>query len=333
MLLKSNGIGRRIRSLFVKDRYKECDDEESINLYQYDIKESVNNTEDEEKHTEEKFNDIEKLIDEVQVSANNNLNVSEKLMEEMESISGKGKEMYFSIKEIQSSTGIIAEKTLESFKETEAFSKRSNGIKDKMVESINNSKKMLGKIELELNEAIEGSKEVEKIYGFSHAIMDIAKQTNLLALNASIEAARAGEAGKGFAVVAGEVRKLAEESSKVVKNIDTIIENISHSFNKLNKCSQEVVEYLSDVVNKDYDNIIHTCERYDENTEKFYSVMNGISSSTEEISTSIEGLTKVVNHVSTTISGSSNSVTEMSFDVLNTVEKIYEIKDKISKNN
>lgn len=333
MLLKSNGIGRRIKSLFIKDRCKEYDDKESINLYEYNIEENLNNTEDEEKHTEKNFNDIEELIDEVQVSANNNLNVSEKLMEEMESISDKGKEMYLSIKEIQSSTGIIAEKTLESFKETEVFSKRSNGIKDKMVESINNSKKMLGKIELELNEAIEGSKEVEKIYGFSHAIMDIAKQTNLLALNASIEAARAGEAGKGFAVVAGEVRKLAEESSKVVKNIDTIINNVSSSFNKLNRCSQEVVQYLSEVVNKDYDNIIHTCERYDENTEKIHSVMNEISSSTEEISTSIEGLTKVVNHVSTTINGSSDRVTEMSFDVLNTVEKIYEIKDKISKNN
>jgi len=92
----------------------------------------------------------------------------------------------------------------------------------------------------------------EEIGTITKVISSIAQQTNLLALNATIEAARAGEAGKGFAVVANEVKELAKQSAVAaeeitnkiaaiqdtsvesvgaVKNIGTMIDDISSSFN------------------------------------------------------------------------------------------------------
>jgi methyl-accepting chemotaxis protein len=65
-----------------------------------------------------------------------------------------------------------------------------------------------------------------KIGEISSVVGELAAQTHLLALNASIEAARAGEEGRGFAVVAGEVKKLAEQSSQAVNDINQLIDQI-----------------------------------------------------------------------------------------------------------
>lgn len=72
----------------------------------------------------------------------------------------------------------------------------------------------------------------QKIKGIVDTIKGIAKTTHLLALNANIEAARAGEAGKGFSVVAGEVKKLADSSSKSADEIDSIISEITNVTDK-----------------------------------------------------------------------------------------------------
>ncbi|MGI6096710.1 MAG: methyl-accepting chemotaxis protein [Dethiobacteria bacterium] len=57
-------------------------------------------------------------------------------------------------------------------------------------------------------------------------IENIAKKTNIIGLNAAIEANRVGEAGQGFGVVAEEIRKLAENSARSVKEIDQILQQV-----------------------------------------------------------------------------------------------------------
>jgi methyl-accepting chemotaxis protein len=74
------------------------------------------------------------------------------------------------------------------------------------------------------------SREIGKLVD---GITRIASQTDLLALNAAIEAARAGQHGLGFRVVAGEVRKLAEQSSRSADEVRTRVRSTQEQINRV----------------------------------------------------------------------------------------------------
>jgi Methyl-accepting chemotaxis protein len=79
----------------------------------------------------------------------------------------------------------------------------------------------------------QATDEVRNTAEIVEIIRRVAQQSNLLGLNAAIEAARAGELGRGFSVVAEEVRKLADESNKSTKTINTMLENLRNCVTKV----------------------------------------------------------------------------------------------------
>ncbi|QZY55899.1 methyl-accepting chemotaxis protein [Crassaminicella profunda] len=120
---------------------------------------------------------------------------------------------------------------------------------------------------------IQTNKSSTKIGKASTLIASIAKQTNLLALNATIEAARAGEAGRGFAVVAGEIRKLAEQSTRSTKDIDQWVKELVKNASG----AVTTMENVSKIVKKQGESVKETETKYKEIARAIEKSTKGIT--------------------------------------------------------
>lgn len=167
---------------------------------------------------------------------------------------------------------------------------RASDMQQKVSTSMNAAQSTYIQKKDNIEKAIEAGKIVEEIKVISETIKEIASQTNLLALNASIEAARAGENGKGFAVVADEVKKLAEESTNTISNVEEIVRQVKEVFQNLSDSASDVLIYLNEDVKQDYELLLHTGLQYQEDAKQ----MNHMAALVDESSTQMnESLQKI----------------------------------------
>jgi methyl-accepting chemotaxis protein len=170
---------------------------------------------------------------------------------------------------------------------------------------------MYDDISARVTKAIEDAKIVDQISTMASSIAAIAGQTNLLALNAAIEAARAGEQGRGFAVVAEEVRKLAEESAKVVGNIQGLTHQVQNAIGVLVGSGNDLLQFIDGTVKKDYAAFVDVGQQYKKDADSFLEITSGIGGRMQQILTEVTEVNKAIESVASTMVQSANGSEEI----------------------
>lgn len=203
---------------------------------------------------------------------------------------------------------------------------RAEGLKSTTTDAMDRTTKMYQNISEKTEQAIKGSKAVEKINELTNAIMEISSQTSLLALNASIEAARAGDAGKGFAVVATEIGSLANQTSETVGSINAIVTDINNAVSTLADSLRDTVEFLDKIVLKDY-------EQFAEVGEHYYNDSEGYSFGMSTIEESVIKLTDTIAEIADALDGINSTVNESTIGVADIAEKTTNVVEQTIQNN
>jgi len=159
--------------------------------------------------------------------------------------------------------------------------------------------------------AAELDRESREIGKLVDGITRIASQTDLLALNAAIEAARAGEHGLGFRVVAGEVRKLAEQSSRAAEEVRSRVRATQDQITRVVQAMKQgreaaqgvgsvatTVQGALDAIFSDLNTTVQFATVFAVETENQTKSMHGVLRRMEEVATIADGAASGARHTS-----------------------------------
>jgi methyl-accepting chemotaxis protein len=229
-------------------------------------------------------------------------------------------EITASVEEVDSSINILSSKAMEGSNNANEAKEKASKVKNNSKEVKKIAKDLYVQKKENMKKVIEESSTIDSIRVMADTISSISAQTNLLALNAAIEAARAGEQGRGFAVVAEEVRKLAEQSSGAVVEIQNTIKSVKQVFDRSIETGNDILKFIDIDIMKTYD-------EYEETGNQYHDDSDFVSNMSEEIAAMSQEITATVGQVSEAIQNMAESSQESS----EKAETIKESMDETTK--
>lgn len=234
-------------------------------------------------------------------------------------------EISASMEEVDASINLLSSKSMDGSNVSNSAKKRAMAVKDNSEKAIKETREIYNEKKEKMEKAIEDGKVVDSIKIMADTIGDIAGQTNLLALNAAIEAARAGEQGKGFAVVAEEVRSLAEQSAKAVKNIQETILKVQYAFKSSIEAGSDILEFVNTKVNSQLDDYGATGNKYHDDSEFVSQVSDEIAAMSQEITATVGQVSEAVQNMAESSQESSEKAEDIRESIRETTKAIEQV--------
>lgn len=274
---------------------------------------------------------LQEITTTVDHMCSDNSAISQQLAAGMEETAATTVTINENIEVIKNGADDINSMATEGARTSEEIMMRANDLRTKTVEASAKTMTMYNNVKTKAQEAIEGSKAVDKINELTGTIMEISSQTGLLALNASIEAARAGEAGRGFAVVATEIGSLADQTSKAIKDIGTIVDAVNAAVSNMAECLEETTGFLESTVLTEYKEFEQVSEQYQEDADTFKTSMNDVSDAMAGLANSIDAIAQALSGINSTVGESSIGVSDIAEKTSDMVEKTGTTHDMVEE--
>ena len=289
--------------------------------------------------------DLKRFNFEVQVTSSQISSVSENITVTMDENNEFAKYVYDEVKEMANKNGHAYSSITNTLSEVRNIVDLLDNAKEITSQMIEKSSISKDTVRLSLEEIMQIVKTIDSIHESSNktlanmerlqktsgeiehileTVSSISKQTQLLALNATIESARAGEHGKGFAVVAAEIHKLADNTSKSVEEIGSLIKSIHGEVGNVYTVVRENASRVDEGISATK-SIEKYLERIDSSFNDVFGMMDKISSLSQQEVVIAQNVGNQIRDVEDVLSATSRSVDDVCSSVHQQKKNIEEI--------
>lgn len=277
------------------------------------------------------MNELKEVAEGINAMCTDNSATTEQLAAGMEEAAATTINVNENVQSMRNEAENLAQMAKQGAAGSDAAMERAQNMGTKTEEASRRTLEMYQSVKKKSEQAIEGSKAVNKINELTDTIMEISSQTGLLALNASIEAARAGEAGKGFAVVATEIGSLANQTSQAIADIGTIVQEVNTAVNNMTDCMQETTDFLEQSVLSDYEDFKAVSVQYQEDANAYGTDMNQVKNAIEQLTELTEAAADALSGIKDTVNESAAGVTDIAQKTGDMVEKSLETSNMVDE--